>query len=370
MRAKAKIERKRGRGLAATSLLVLLVLTVPSPAPAAINPLASGQTTIHLNGAFTRLLKSHKVVLKALAPARLEGQILRLPVSSGRIDSDSGQGAIGHAGALRISSPRGSLTLREFTVRTTSEPLIANTNGPTMKLATGQGRSLPREGFGTGARYRTLKLTEPFARRLDKRLHLGRALAPGQLIGSLVAKTQPASVAIAAQGALSLTLDPQTLAKLDALHVSVNPIFPDEHIGGVFSFPVILNGRLAPDLSSGTLRTGGSLEFLDLGEGLNGQLFLHEPWLDFGAGLTSAELNVLPSPPYQGRSERPSLLGIDLAGASASQDPAARTITLQGATLSFNQTLAAAFDEAFAGGKEVFRAGDLLGTFSVVAHGA
>ncbi len=344
-------------------LLLATSLLAPGSATAAINPLASGQTTIHLSGAFTRLLKHNKVALKALAPARIKGQTLSLPVSSGRIDSDSGQGAIGHAGALKISSPKGALTIREFTVRTTSEPLIANTNGPTMKLAAGQGQSLPREGFGQGARYRTLKLSANFAKRLDKRLHLGRAFAPGQPLGSLQSRTQPASVAIAAQGTLSLTPDPQTLAKLDALHVALNPIFPTEHIGAAFYFPIILNGWLAPNLSSGTLRVGGSLEFLYLSESRYAKLILNEPWLTFDGLTTSAELNVSPSPPYQGRSERPTLFAIGMSGASASADPGARTITLSGASLAMGAQLAAAFDEAFAGGKEEFKAGDLLGTF-------
>ncbi len=362
---------KRGRGLALLAGLGLALSTLAPPsAAAAINPLASGQTTIHLAPSFTKLLKQNKVALKALAPARLKGQTLSLPVKSGRIDSDSGQGAIGHSGALKITSPRGSLTIREFTLRTTTEPLIANTNGPTMKLAAGQGLSLPREGFGQGVRYRTLKLSASFAKRLDKRLHLGGAFAPGQLLGSLLSKTQPASVAIAAQGTLSLTPDPQTLAKLDALHVAVNPIFPTEHIGGVFYFPIILNGRLAPNLSSGTLRVGGSLEFLYLnsGESRYAKLILNEPWLSFDGLTTSSELNVSPSPPYQGRSERPTLFAIGMSGASASNDPAARTITLSGTSLAMGAQLAAAYDEAFAGGKEEFKAGDLLGTFGFTAR--
>jgi hypothetical protein len=359
---------KRGRGLLLLAATLLLALVPSAPASAAINPLASGQTTIHLSGAFTKLLKQNKVKLKALAPARLKGQTLSLPVSSGRIDSDTGQGAIGHAGALKISSPKGSLTLREFTVRTTSEPLIANTNGPTMKLAKGQGQSLPREGFGSGVRYKALKLSANFAKRLDKRLHLGRAFAPGQPLGSLLSKTQPESIAIAAQGTLSLTPDPQTIAKLDALHVAVNPIFPTEHIGGVFYFPIILNGRLATDLSSGTLRVGGSLEFLYLSETSYAKLILNEPWLTFDGLTTSSELNVSPSPPYQGRSERPSLFAIGLAGASASADPGARTITLSGASLAMGSQAAAAYDEAFAKGKEEFKAGDLLGTFGFTAR--
>jgi hypothetical protein len=356
-----KPHRRASPALLAMALCALLA---PSPAPAAINPLApQGSTTLQLSRAFTKLLKRHRVALKALAPATLRGQTLRLPVSGGRLDSDSGRGAVAHAGALKISSPKGSLTLREFTIRTTSEPLIANTNGPTMKLAAGQGLSLPREGFGQAIRYRALKLTANFARRLDKRLGLHNLLRSGEPLGSLQSRTRPASVAIRAAGELGLELNPQTLAKLGKLHVSVNPIFPAEHQGSTFSFPIILGGRLAPDLHSGTLRSGGSLELQFLGEGQYSQLFLHEPWLDFEARSTSAELNVLPSPPFQGKSERPSLFGIGLGGASPSADPGARTITLTGASLALGAQSAAAFDEAFAQGKEEFKVGDPLGTF-------
>ncbi len=348
----------------------LLALLAAVPAQAAQNPWKEGTTTLHLARSFTSLLKRNKVKLQALAPATLKGQTLTLPQSAGHVDSDSGQAALAHAGALIVKSPRGSIEIRQFTLRTTSEPLIANTNGPTMKLARGEGRSLARQGFGEAIRYRTLRLTPTFALRLDKRLKLHRLLRAGEPIGSLAAQSQPLTVAIAPRGTVSLQLDPEVLAQLEALHVSVNPIFPAEHQGFAFSFPIVLGSRLAPDASRGTLRAGGSLEFLELGEGLFGQLFVHEPWLDFEARLATAELNVLPSPPYRGRAERPSLLGISLAGASVLADPAARTIAVQGAALSFNQTLAGAFDEAFAGGKEEFGAGERFGTlgFSAVAE--
>ncbi len=56
-----------------------------------------------------------------------------------------------------------------------------------------------------------------------------------------------------------------------------------------------------------------------------------------------------------------------MGGASASSDPVARTIALQGASLALNAQAAAAFDETFAGGTEEFKAGDLLGTVGFTA---
>lgn len=60
---------------------------------------------------------------------------------------------------------------------------------------------------------------------------------------------------------------------------------------------------------------------------------------------------------------------LELGAAAVSSDPGARTITVSGAPLTLQAQTAATFDEAFAQGKEVFRAGEPLGTLSFVAVG-
>jgi len=148
---------------------------------------------------------------------------------------------------------------------------------------------------------------------------------------------------------------------MDSLFVSINPIFPAEH-PGAFSFPIVLNGSLAPDGSQGTLRTGGALEFLQLGAG---QVFQNEFWLDMGTRSDSAEADVEPIPAFPGKLGR---VGAYDLGPSAqiSSDPNTRTITATG-PLTLSVSTAKTFDEAFSPGKATFNAGEPLGTLSFAA---
>jgi hypothetical protein len=166
------------------------------------------------------------------------------------------------------------------------------------------------------------------------------------------------------QGRATVVLNPETVAKLNALFVAVNPIFPAEHSGPTFTFPIVPGGAIAPDASAGTLRSGGDIEALQLG---GGQIFWHEPWLDLGAKATLAEVNVQPSPPYPGKQGQIPIL--DLGVGAVSSDPKARTITVSNAPLTLQAPTAASFNQAFAAGKEVFRAGEVLGTLSFTAQG-
>jgi hypothetical protein len=124
----------------------------------------------------------------------------------------------------------------------------------------------------------------------------------------------------------------------------------------------IFGGALAPSGRSGLLKTSGSLEFLQLGAG---QVFWAEPWLELGANAT-AEVDVEPTPAFPGKLGRIGLL--DLAAGTASSDPKSRTIAVAGAQLTMQTQTAATFNQAFAAGKEAFKAGELVGTISFTAQ--
>ena len=173
------------------------------------------------------------------------------------------------------------------------------------------------------------------------------------------------TVALEGAGTASLTLDPGLEAKLNSLFVAVNPIFPAEHIGPAFQLP-ILGGTIAPDASSGRLETSGSLELLQLG---GGQVFWQEPWLDLGAKTGSAEVNIQPSPPYSGKAGRIEIASLGFSAPQASANAMARTISVAGATLLLGAQAATGFNEAFAERREVFRAGEPLGSLSFTAVG-
>jgi hypothetical protein len=353
-----------------TSLLVaalLCALVLAPGASAAYDPLASGSATLTLEKPFAAYLNANGIELTATAPAKRRGQRLLLPAQSGEWDPTTGKGTIEAEGAVVFQRERKKVPLREIVIKAKRTPLYAKVGGGQLKVASAQRIATAREGFGARLTATKLALSEKVATRLNKKLRPAEPFEAGQVIGTLLTRVQPQTVTVLAQNKATLLPDPAILAKLDQLHVSLNPVSPAELAPGpLFSFPIIAGGQIAPDASLGTLRTGGDLEFLQLGAG---QIFWHEQWLELAAKIASAEANIQPSPPYPGKQGRLGVLGLDLATATVYSDPGARTVSVSGAALALSAATAAAFNEAFAAGKAVFAAGERLGSVSFVAQG-
>ena len=352
---------------ALASVAALLALAAP-PAGAAssYDPLASGSTRIVLDRGFLGLLRSHGVSLAARKGARLAGNVLTLPVSGGEMDPTTGKGTIEHEGVLLFRTAKGSVPFKELTLKAKKTPLVAKVGGSQLKVAKAQAIASRREGFGEGFGARGLSLTQKVATRLNKKLRLGRLLAEGQPFGAATSKAQPLTVRVLPQGAATLVPDPAFMAKLKSLFVSVNPVFPAEGVGGVFTFPIAPEGAIAPDASLGTLKVAGELEFLQLGAG---QVFWHEPWLDLAARSVSTEVDIEPAPAFPGKLGRVATFGVSFSAAGVSSDPSARTIALSGAPATLDAQSAQSFNEAFAEGKGTFAAGEAIGTLSFGAVG-
>jgi hypothetical protein len=146
--------------------------------------------------------------------------------------------------------------------------------------------------------------------------------------------------------------------------ISINPIFPAEH-PGPFTLP-IFSGTISADAATGITRSGGSLEFLQLG---GGQVFWHELWFDLAGHQVLAEVDLEPTPAFPGKLGQMPIAVLGTGTVSA--DPNARTITVSGARFALNVASATYFNEAFAkplGKEDVFVAGEPLGTISFVAQ--
>jgi hypothetical protein len=91
------------------------------------------------------------------------------------------------------------------------------------------------------------------------------------------------------------------------------------------------------------------------------------PRLDLGAKSDSAEVDVEPTPAFPGKLGR---IGVfDIGVGSVSSDPKTRAINVSGAPLTLAAQTAQTFNEAFAGGKAVFGAGEVFGTVGFGAVG-
>lgn len=355
---------RRALGVIVAAMLALLLLAPVTQA--SYDPVGSGKAKLVLDKRFASLLRDGGVDLTATGGAVQKGKAYVLPVVSGQIDPTVGKGSVDTEGSLVFKSARKKVPLRRIVVKTQAAPLIAKVGGSQLKFATGTGLAVKRSGFNSNISVRQLRLTEKAATRLNKKLRPAVPFAAGQVIGKLTSVATPATVAILPQGAATVQLSEGFTAKLDSLFVAANPVFPAEHQGSVFTFPIIPTGVLAPTGGSGTLKTGGSIEFLQLPQ--KGQVLWHETWFDFGAALGSPEVDAEPSPPYGGKAGRIAVAALP-PGAPLTPNPGARTISGAGLTLTLQPEAAATLNQVFAEGSEVFKGGEPLGALTFTAKG-
>ncbi len=355
--------RRTATTLGALALIASLALA-PS-AQATYDPVGSGTTKLTIEKSFSSFLKKEGITLTAKAGAKRKGKNITLPVTAGNLDPTLGMGEISQEGTIAFQGKRGKVPLRNVTVKTKQATLIAKVGGGQLKVATSSKRSSARSGFGTKYTAKQLKLTAKVVTRLNKKLRPETPFQEGQVVGTLATNAQPQLITVLEQNRASVVLDPAFVTKMDSLFVSINPIFPAEHPSGpTFTFPVSVGGAISPSGAEGTLRTGGSLEFLQLGAG---QVFQAEQWLDLASRSDTAEVDIEPTPAFPGKLGR--VGAYDIGAYSAVSDPKARTISVSGAPLTLTASTAQSFNEAFAEGKAAFGAGEAFGAVSFVAQG-
>lgn len=365
MSGEVRLRRVRQAVLVGLISLMAFPALLPTGASASYNPLAGGATKLTLDKSFLVLLKQHDVKIAATAGARLRTGRVTFPVSGGKLDPVDSRGTVEHEGALVFEAGSRRIILRALSLKTTRphSPLSVKVGGGQLKLAQAKELVVSRRGFDSEIKVDVLRLSAKVVTRLAKKLGLRGVLKPGQPIGSTVTRVSPLTVALMEGGRVNLNLDPGFSAKLQSLYVAVNPIFPGEH-PGPFTLP-IFGGTLATDASIGSTSTLGSLEFLQLG---GGQVFWHEPSLDFAGKSLIAEAEVDPSPPYGGKLGPVQIATLSLGSVSA--DAKSLKISVAGA-LSLSAPMAATFNQVFANpqGKEgVFQPGESVASVSFTAR--
>jgi hypothetical protein len=342
---------------------------IAAPALARYDPVASGSTKLTFAKPFLSLLKSNGVTVKATAGATYEAGTAGFPVSGGKLEPVAVVGSVEHEGTLVFNVGGHSLPLKALVLKTTrrSSPLSAKFGGGQLKLASSSKLTSTRSGFGVASKVSQIKLSAKAATRLDKKLGLKGVFTEGELLGSSTTDAQPETVSIKEGGRAELTLAPEFAAKLSALFVAVNPIFPAEHLGTPFTLRVT-DGQIAPDASSGTLETAGALELIQQD---GGQAFFRELAPELGLASTRSEYQFIASPTSPGPVVTGPLLA--LGAGTVTSEPKARAISLTGAPLPLSAATAQSLNETFArpqGKTDIFQAAEALGTlsFAVVAE--
>ncbi|HEX6781258.1 MAG TPA: hypothetical protein VF125_04425 [Solirubrobacterales bacterium] len=346
----------------------LFALGASPVARATYDPLGSGTTVFRLDRGFLRVLHEHGVQLATREGAAFKAGILRFPVSGGKFDPRTREGTVEHGGVVLFQRGKRSISMKRLQLKTTrrSSPFVAKLAGGQLKVGAVNRLTVGRSGFANEVTVSSLRLSAKFAARLSKRLRLRDVFQEGMPVGSAVTKANPATVAILPKGGVQLGLDAGIAAKLNELHVAVNPIFPAER-PNLFTLPTF-SGKLALDFSSGFLQLQGGIEFIELG---SGQVIWREPRVDLGEASFGPEVDVEPSPPFAGKAGLLTVAALDLAGGTTATNPAQRTLTVSGAPLILPESTAALFNEVFAKPQKkenVFSAGEILGRLSFVAE--
>jgi len=343
---------------------LLCPLLLSSSAQGDYEPLASGSTRLALDKRFVSFLREAGVTLTASSGASKRGSAIRLPVNGGQLDPLDGRGEVAHRGSIVFESGRRKVPWKRLVVRKKPTPLIAKVGGSQLKVASSRDVSSRRDGFGTKLAARALRLTAKVATRLNKKLRPEARFEAGQLVGALVSEPEPKLIEVLPSGKASLGLAPAFLAKLDSRFVSVNPIAPAERQGPTLTFPLAIAGTISPSGGEGTVRTAGAVELLQQGAG---QIFWQELWVDLGVDVATAEVDLQPAPAFPGKLGRVGVFGA--GGGSVSADRTQRTVSVSNLLVTLQADTARAMNQAFAGGAEVFAAGEAVGSLSFTAQG-
>lgn len=352
------------RALRAAGAAILVCLAIAPAAHAAYDPLGGGTTKLILDKRFTSFLAGAGVKLSPAQGAKRKGSSFLLSISGGTVDPTVGMGEIDQEGSLVFQNDRRRVPLKDITLKTKHSPLIAKVGGSQLKVAVSSKLSFRRKGFASAFSARALTLSAKVASRLNKKLRPKTPFTAGQPLGTILAKIQPRLVAVLGSGRATLIFDSAFLAKLSSRFVSISPVFPAERQGASFSFPIVVGGAIAPDGSEGTLRTGGTVELLQLG---GGQVFWQEVWLDLGAHTDTAEVDLEPTPAFAGKLGRVGVF--DAAPGSVSADPKARMVSASGIPLTLQAATAKNLNDAFAEGQPLFTPGESVGVSSFTAQG-
>ncbi len=389
-------------GVLATALIALLAFA--PLASASPDPVGGGSTTVTLNGNFVNYLKTFGIKVQKISPAKVNGKKATFTNTGGTVDPTTGQGEVTLGGGLKFKAGKKTAPVKALVLNTSKKALFAKVAGKKMKFATVAGWSQARNGFGVNITVKKLKLTGSAASALNKKTGYKKGkpkpFLKNKLMASAKSDVQPSTVAVVPAGSATLNLSPAALKKLS--HVGTPP-FPEGAspvavklapvAPTTFDVPTLTagfpigGGTLGPSATAGTLQTVGGLTLTQDLSAVSGDpenittLTMGNIWVDLATKQASVEVIITnPKTPAAnlGNLGRASIADLNLAGATITSDPAARTISVTGASATLQAVTAETLNQVFIEGlekanpmfvgQEKFAAGDPLGTFSFTAQ--
>ena len=322
---------------AAVVAVALLVLAANvSAAPPTRDPIASGTTDLHMKKGVLRKLGNLGVTVRAIGVGSLTGNKLSFPVDGGMLDPTDAKGYVESRGGFKLELGNRGVPVTRMTVNSANLDVFAVVAKAHMQIGTLIPYTSAREGFGANFKSIKLSLTPKVVQRISNRLGLkgSKRLNPGRVLSNAYSAVQPETVTILKQGSATMSADATTLAKFEAKGVKVaqgiTSIAPaTEPKPSTFQFP-IEGGVLAPDASRGTVETEGGVQILKDTDTLDPTLRLLNVKLDLGAKTASAEMEILPTPPFPGAAGTKTLVDLVLPPNAVVANPVTRQIAISG----------------------------------------
>lgn len=369
----------RWKALVLATAMAALLAFVPG-ASASRDPVASGATDLHMKKGFLRKLGNLGATVQPVGAGAVDGSKISLPLADGMLDPTDAQGFLDTRGGFKLQIGTRGVPVTQLTVNSVKGIVYAKIAKAHMELGTLATPTTAREGFGANLKSIKLSLTEKAVRRISNRLGLrgSKRLNPGRVLSNVYSAAQPATVTVLPQGSATLVGNTATLKKLAEKVVKVpdgiTAVAPATHPDALsFQFPV-KGGILAPDASKGSVETSGGVQILKKAEPFSPTLRLSNITVDFGAKTATAELEILPQPPFPGAAGRSSIVDLTLPANSVTADPVARTITIKGAEARLQTVTASTLNDVFnqpapePPPSSNFVVGDPLGTFSMTVQ--
>jgi hypothetical protein len=378
--------------VAASALLTWFAVAGAARALAEDDPLAGGSTQLDLQKGLRAALRARGVKLVARKPASANSKAgtARLPVGGGGMNPTTGTGRIVHRGRLGFRRGRRHLFIRSVTLDTRRGLITAKVGHGKMKVAFARriGYANRQSDLGADVTVGSLRLTAPFAKRLNARLGVG-TFRSFRRVATSSSTIRPASMKVVPvspppgnlrSGYLFLKPERSALAKLESKGITyfewpcemescaastMGPLSPANFIGAgppSMYFP-ITGGRISPDASSGTVETAGGIRIAtnDLLSTNPAVVVLTDIWIELDAGLVTANAEFQPSPPAPGNIGRMAIADLDVSDASGGSGYVRSSVHSSGGTLKLTQTMASVLNHTFPGpATGDFMSGDAL----------
>lgn len=361
------------KAFAATLALLLLIPAGAAAVSSQAVGIDGGDATVILDGKLRHALDAAGIEAEPLKPAHRLAKTIVLPLKpEGGFELRYGTGYAFLRGGIRLSADGRSVAIRRLVLNTTKQRLSGVVAGRAITLAGTDEVKASRTDLGILVKVGSLRLTPRSAAIIGSKLGRPDLFKPHRLLGR-VSIGAPLWAVPVTKGTIDFSLDDGFVQKLSGLGVSVAPYGPATLLSAApltYSFGD-LKGEIDPQFEHGQViasRDQG-LKLVQAGSPEPREAIWREIRIGFENGYGGVGSDVVTASwtlPLGVAGGAPALGQIEF-GTSPSYDAKGGVFSSSRTPATLSPYAVKPLNDAFAGGKEVFTAGEPLGSFSFVA---